>query len=144
MEVAKTFEREGIRYRPGDPLPEGLDRPTLEHYKRYGMVREVRTPGPAETRPAAPGKNTGAAPRKRQDPKPEVNKNAGGTGGGSDTGATGGKQPEDGQQAIGTGDGSDGGAVGGKQPEDGQQSAADGADKTAAGEDANGTAQKQD
>ena len=41
MEVAKTFDRDGVRYRPGDTLPEGLDRQTLEHYKRHGMVREA-------------------------------------------------------------------------------------------------------
>jgi len=49
MEAAKTFERDGKRYRPGDPLPDGLDAVTLAHYKRHGMVREPRakTPGPA-------------------------------------------------------------------------------------------------
>lgn len=49
MEVAKTFDRDGVRYRPGDPLPPNLDKQALEHYKRYGMVREAK---PGETKPA--------------------------------------------------------------------------------------------
>ena len=49
MEVAKTFDRDGVRYRPGDPLPPNLDKQALEHYKRYGMVREAK---PSEAKPA--------------------------------------------------------------------------------------------
>ena len=41
MEVAKTFDRNGIRYRPGDALPPDLDTTTLAHYRRHGMVREI-------------------------------------------------------------------------------------------------------
>lgn len=50
MEVAKTFERQGVRYHPGDQLPPDLDKPALEHYLRHGMVRELR---PNETKPMA-------------------------------------------------------------------------------------------
>ena len=53
MEVAKTFDRNGIRYRPGDALPPDLDTTTLAHYHRHGMVREARTPAPAVKKPAA-------------------------------------------------------------------------------------------
>ena len=53
MEVAKTFDRNGIRYRPGDALPPDLDTTTLAHYRRHGMVREARTPAPAVKKPAA-------------------------------------------------------------------------------------------
>ncbi len=67
MEVAKTFERDGKRYRPGDPLPDGLDAVTLAHYKRHGMVREPRAkaPGPADKKPASPASppHTPAPPR---------------------------------------------------------------------------------
>lgn len=46
LEVAKTFERNSVRYRPGDPLPSDLDKQTLDHYKRHGMVRPAsRAPG---------------------------------------------------------------------------------------------------
>lgn len=73
MEVAKTFERDGKRYRPGDPLPEGLDAVTLAHYKRHGMVREPRakTPGPAEKKPAGPASPPQTpTPRRNSSPKP--------------------------------------------------------------------------
>lgn len=53
MQAAKTFDRNGIRYRPGDALPPDLDAPTLAHYRRHGMVREARTPAPAVKKPAA-------------------------------------------------------------------------------------------
>lgn len=53
MQAAKTFDRNGIRYRPGDALPPDLDAPTLAHYRRHGMVRETRTPAPAVKKPAA-------------------------------------------------------------------------------------------
>lgn len=51
MEAAKTFDRNGIRYRPGDALPADLDTTTLAHYQRHGMVREARTPAPAVKKP---------------------------------------------------------------------------------------------
>ena len=60
MEVAKTFDRDGVRYRPGDTLPEGLDKQTLEHYKRHGMVREAK---PSENKPAAPRRRPAQEPK---------------------------------------------------------------------------------
>ena len=60
MEGAKTFDRNGIRYRPGDALPAGLDTTTLAHYQRHGMVREARTPSPTSKKPATPRKATKA------------------------------------------------------------------------------------
>lgn len=72
MEVAKPFDRGGIRYKPGDPLPKDLDKTTLDFYKRHGMVREpvdkqakpterkpagprqTRQPSPTQTKPTAP------------------------------------------------------------------------------------------
>ena len=61
MEAAKTFDRNGIRYRPGDALPTDLDATTLAHYRRHGMVREIHTPAPTVKKPAAPRKQ--AAPK---------------------------------------------------------------------------------
>lgn len=70
MEAAKTFERDGKRYRPGDAMPDGLDAVTLAHYKRHGMVREPRTkPAPGEKKPAGPGHNASAS-RRNATPKP--------------------------------------------------------------------------
>ena len=66
MEVAKTFDRDGVRYRPGDPLPPNLDKQALEHYKRYGMVREAK---PSEAKPAGQ--------RQRKPVKPTETKPAG-------------------------------------------------------------------
>lgn len=68
MEVAKTFDRNGIRYRPGDALPADLDTTTLAHYQRHGMVREARTPSPTSKKPATP--------RKATTPRPPENKSA--------------------------------------------------------------------
>ena len=68
MEVAKTFDRNGIRYRPGDALPTDLDATTLAHYQRHGMVREARTPSPTSKKPATP--------RKATTPRPPENKSA--------------------------------------------------------------------
>jgi hypothetical protein len=78
MEVAKTFERNGVRYRPGDKLPPDLDKDVLAHYQRHGMVREARTPGPAETKPAAPARKaaTPKVPKPVTDPKPAETKDA--------------------------------------------------------------------
>uniref|UniRef100_A0A1A7GE24 Uncharacterized protein n=1 Tax=biofilter metagenome TaxID=1070537 RepID=A0A1A7GE24_9ZZZZ len=49
MEVLKSFRRNGVMYKPGDDLPPDADKPTVEHYRRHGMVGE-----PAEKKPAAP------------------------------------------------------------------------------------------
>lgn len=73
MEAAKTFERDGKRYRPGDPLPDGLDGPTLAHYKRHGMIREPRgkEPAPANRKPAGPANPASSpGPRRRGSPAP--------------------------------------------------------------------------
>ena len=70
-EIGKTFKSGGKLLKPGDDLPEGLDKITLDHYKRHGMVREVKpqetkpeaskrrtaTLRPKETKPAGPGDN---------------------------------------------------------------------------------------
>lgn len=59
--VAKTFERAGVRYRAGDALPPELDKTTLAHYQRHGMVRPA-VPSPAEKKPGTP-RNPPRAPR---------------------------------------------------------------------------------
>ena len=41
MKVLKTFVRDGVKYRRGDPLPKGLDNPTVAKYERHGMVGEL-------------------------------------------------------------------------------------------------------
>lgn len=75
MDAAKSFIRAGKRYRPGDPLPEDLDKPTLAHYQRHGMVREA---APSETKPAQPGRKqaTPKQPKQVADPKPSETKAA--------------------------------------------------------------------
>ena len=63
-EIAKVFDRNGRRLRPGSPVPDDVDKTTLEHYRRHGMVREakpakparMRSPRPAETKPAEPSR----------------------------------------------------------------------------------------
>lgn len=101
MEVAKTFDRNGVRYRPGDPLPEGLDKTTLDHYKRHGMVREVK---PGETKPATPTRRSrSAAPKNTPaagEQKPAETKDATGSeASGADPASTSDtKQSEDEQQ----------------------------------------------
>lgn len=55
FEIGKTFMRGGALLRPGDDLPEGLDKITLDHYKRHGMVREVK---PQETKPESSKRRT--------------------------------------------------------------------------------------
>ena len=67
FEIAKTFMRGGALLRPGDDLPEGLDKITLDHYKRHGMVREVK---PQETKPEA-------SKRRTTTQRPKENKPAG-------------------------------------------------------------------
>lgn len=56
MQAAKTFERNGVRYRPGDALPSDLDATTKAHYLRHGMIREGGAPAPTQTKPAAPAR----------------------------------------------------------------------------------------
>jgi hypothetical protein len=62
--VTKPFLRGGSRLRRGDPLPAGVDGPTLADYRRLGMV------GPAETKPASPGRNTRQPKDKPAEQKP--------------------------------------------------------------------------
>lgn len=71
MEIAKPFDRLGRRYNPGDPLPEDLDKTTLDFYKRHGMVRQTadKQPKPSERKPAAP--------RQTRQPGPNQTKPAG-------------------------------------------------------------------
>lgn len=66
-EIGKTFMRGGALLRPGDDLPEGLDKITLDHYKRHGMVREVK---PQESKPEA-------SKRRTSTPRPKETKPAG-------------------------------------------------------------------
>lgn len=69
-QVAKSFDRDGTRYRPGDDLPEGLDKVAIAHYQRHGMIREA--PAPGTTKPAGPAQASVAAPgRKRESAKPK-------------------------------------------------------------------------
>ncbi len=71
MEAAKTFERNGKRYRPGDPIPDGLDAVTRAHYLRYGMIREREVPTPSENKPAAPAQRPRApGPKPAKTPAP--------------------------------------------------------------------------
>lgn len=71
MEAAKTFERNGVRYRPGDALPDDLDAPTKAHYRRYGMVRANQTPVPSEKKPAAPARRQRTpGPKSAETPAP--------------------------------------------------------------------------
>ena len=62
FEIAKTFMRGGVLLRPGEELPAGLDKITLDHYKRHGMVREVK---PQEAKPDASKRRT-TTPRQKE------------------------------------------------------------------------------
>lgn len=64
--VTKPFLRGGQRLRRGDPLPSGVDGPTLADYRRLGMI------GPAETKPASHARNTRKPKEKPVDAKPAV------------------------------------------------------------------------
>lgn len=75
MEAAKTFERNGQRYRPGDPLPDDLDAVTRAHYLRYGMIRERGTPAPSEHKPAGPARSP-RTPKPKQAETPAPNQTA--------------------------------------------------------------------
>lgn len=73
MEIAKPFDRRGIRYNPGDPLPEGLDKTTLDFYKHHGMVREPMD------KQAKPTERKPASPRQTRQPSPTQTKPTGPT-----------------------------------------------------------------
>jgi hypothetical protein len=99
MEVAKSFERDGKRYRPGDPLPPDLDKTTLAHYQRHGMVREAK---PSENKPAAPARKT-ATPKVAKpaaEPKPGETKADANAPASGDANPGDGSNPEDGQQQL--------------------------------------------
>lgn len=65
MQILKTFiDSTGHRHKVGAPVPEGWDKPTLEHYLHHGMIGtpadpkkaqpQRRTPGPSNKKPAGP------------------------------------------------------------------------------------------
>lgn len=67
-QAAKSFDRDGTRYRPGDDLPESLDKVAIAHYQRHGMIREA--PAPGTTKPAGPAQPSApGAGRKRESAK---------------------------------------------------------------------------
>lgn len=94
MKIAKPFLRDGVVLQPGDPLPDGIDKQTLAHYERHGMVREddddedarkavpvkpapqqrqsraPRRPGPSNAPTVAPQNATSAAPADALVPAP--------------------------------------------------------------------------
>lgn len=69
----KTFDRGGVRYRRGDKLPDDLDKVTVAHYQRHGMIQQ---PEPEETKPAGPAESKPAAPKKPRAPVPQEAKAA--------------------------------------------------------------------
>lgn len=88
LKVAKTFDRLGQRYRAGDAPPPDLDKPTVQHYLRHGMLVEAAPAGaPAGRRAAA---------RLKQESKPAAPQNTGHAGP-TETGETG---PQDAQMAT--------------------------------------------
>ncbi len=88
LKVAKTFDRNGQRYRAGDAPPPDLDKPTVQHYLRHGMLVEAAPAGaPAGRRAAA---------RQKQESKPAAPQNTG-QAGPTETGDTG---PQDSQTAA--------------------------------------------
>ena len=70
MEAVKTFERNGVRYRAGDALPDDLDAATKAHYLRYGMAQDRRTPTPAENKPAGVRRPRTPGPKPVATPEP--------------------------------------------------------------------------
>ena len=89
LKVAKTFDRLGQRYRAGDAPPPDLDKATVQHYLRHGML--------VEAAPAAPARQArAAAPRQKQEAKPPAPQSTGGAGP-SQTGEAG---PQEAQQAA--------------------------------------------
>ena len=69
----KTFDRNGVRYRRGDKLPDDLDKVTVAHYQRNGMIQQ---PKPEETKPAGPAESKPAVPKKPRAPVPQETKSA--------------------------------------------------------------------
>lgn len=69
-QAAKSFDRDGTRYRPGDDLPEGLDKVAIAHYQRHGMIREA--PAPGTTKPGGPARSTRQPKGKPEERKPAV------------------------------------------------------------------------
>ncbi|EHN64279.1 hypothetical protein [Comamonas testosteroni] len=61
-EIGKTFKSGDKLLKPGDPLPAAMDKITLDHYKRHGMVREVK---PQESKPDASKRRT-TTPRQKE------------------------------------------------------------------------------
>lgn len=74
MKVLKKFDRNGQRYKPGDPAPSDLDAATLAHYKRHGMVGtppgEAAAPAPTKAPSASPAGSGGKARAPRSPHKP--------------------------------------------------------------------------
>ncbi|WP_313570232.1 hypothetical protein [Comamonas terrigena] len=64
-QAAKPFDRDGMRYRPGDDLPEGLDKVAIAHYQRHGMIREA--PAPTTTKPAGPAQPPASGAGRKRD-----------------------------------------------------------------------------
>lgn len=80
--VAKTFNRLGVRYRPGDAPPPDLDLVTTAHYLRHGMLAEAataakpatrtrRTPAPQQASTPTPTEGQGPAPTQGQPAAPD-------------------------------------------------------------------------
>lgn len=70
LKVGKTFDRAGQRYRAGDAPPPDLDKATLQHYLRHGMLVEVA--------PAVPARRSrSTAPQHQPAPKPAAPQNTG-------------------------------------------------------------------
>lgn len=88
LKVAKTFDRLGQRYRAGDAPPPDLDKTTVQHYLRHGML--------VEAAPASAPSGRRAAARQKQEPKPAAQQNTGHAGP-AETGETG---PQDAQKAA--------------------------------------------
>lgn len=51
MKVLKTFVRNGTKFKPGDAVPQGLEKVDLAHYQQLGMIGE-----PAKADPKAEAK----------------------------------------------------------------------------------------
>lgn len=95
--VAKTFDRLGQRYRAGDAPPPDLDKTTVQHYLRHGMLVEAPPNAPARQARTV-------APRQKQEAKPPAPQSTGGAGP-SQTGVAGPTQtgeagPQEAQQAA--------------------------------------------
>ena len=73
LKVAKTFDRNGRRYRAGDAPPPELDKTTVQHYLRHGMLVEAPPNAPARQARTA-------APRQKQEAKTAAPQSTGGAG----------------------------------------------------------------